>query len=58
MYHYEKAVKASDIVWFFSSAYNLRRHWLECVGQVNGTFCFTGAIDVVQGTVVQRPKGN
>ena len=27
-----------------SSACNRRRHWPECVGRVNRTFCFTGAI--------------
>ena len=44
VYHYEKVLKASDIVWFVSSACNLRRHWPECVGDVNRTFCFTAAI--------------
>lgn len=34
----EKVVKANDIVWFFSSACNLRKHWIECVGRVNRTF--------------------
>ena len=27
-----------------SSACNRRRHWSECVGRVNRTFCFTAAI--------------
>ena len=54
MYHYEIAVKASDVVWFFSSACNLRRHCLECAGQVNRTFCFTGAIDVLEGSVFSK----
>ena len=27
-----------------SSACNRRRYWPECVGRVNRTFCFTGAI--------------
>lgn len=27
----KKAVKANDIAWFFSSACNLRRHWIDCV---------------------------
>ena len=27
----------------------------ECVGRVNRTFCFTGAIDVLQGAVLRRP---
>ena len=48
-------MKANDIVWFFSSACNLRRHWVECVGRVNRTFCFTDVIDVLQGSMVQRP---
>ena len=56
----EKVLKASvqhDIVWFVSSACYLRRHWPECFGRVKRTFCFTGAIDVLQGavTVVRRP---
>ena len=55
VYHYEKVVKASYIIWFFSSACNLRGHWLECVGQVNRTFCFTGAMDVPQGSFVRIP---
>ena len=47
MYHYEKVLKHSDIVWFVSSACNLRRPRPECVGRVNRTFCFTGAsVDV------------
>ena len=33
-----------------SSACNRRRHWpeLDCVGRVNGTFCFTGASNRAQ----------
>ena len=50
-YHCEKFLKASDIVWFVSSARNFRRHWPECVGCVNITFCFTGAIAVLQGPI-------
>ena len=51
VYHYEKVLKASNMVWFVSSACNLRRHWSECVGRVpvNRTFRFTGAIDILQG---------
>ena len=55
--HYEKVFKTSDqsdIVWFVSSACNLRRHWPGCVGRVKRTFCFTSAIDVLQGAVVQE----
>ena len=48
MQHYEKVVKGSDIVCFVVSACNLRRKWLECAGYVNKTFCFSGAIDVLQ----------
>ena len=58
MYHYEKVLKASgqsDIVWFVSSGCNLRRYWPECVGRVERTFCFIGAIDVLQGAVVRKP---
>ena len=55
MYHYEKVLKHSDIVWFVSSACNLRRPWPECVGRVNRTFCFTGASVDVEGAVVRRP---
>ena len=56
VHHYEKVVKASNIVWFVSSACNLRRHWLECIMHVNKFFFFTGAIDIVlQGSVVRRP---
>ena len=55
MYHYEKVLKHSDIVWFVSSACNLRRPWPECVGRVTGTFCFTGASVEVEGVVVRRP---
>ena len=33
--HHEKVLKAFDIVWLVSSAFNLRRHWPECVGRVN-----------------------
>ena len=51
MYHYEKVLKASDqgdIVWFVSSAYNLRRHWpgYGCVGRVKRAICFTGATEM------------
>ena len=60
MYHYEKVMKArdqSDIVWFMISACNLRRHWSESVGlsvgRVNRTFCFTGAIDVLQAQLFE-----
>ena len=35
------------MVWFFLSACNLR-----CVGRVNRKFCFTGVINVLQGSVV------
>ena len=52
---YEKVLKHSDIVWFVSSACNLRRPWTECVGRVNITFCFTGASVDVEGAVVRRP---
>ena len=54
MYHYEKVLKASNIVWLDSSACNLRRHWPECVGHVpvNRTFYFTDAIDILQGAIV------
>ena len=58
VYHYEKVLKASDqrdIVWFVSNACYLRRHWPECVGRVKRNFSFAGAIDVLQGAVVQRP---
>ena len=58
MYDNEKVLKASDqrdIVWFVSSACYLRRHWPECFGRVKRTFCFTGAIDVLQDAVVRRP---
>ena len=57
MYHYEKVLKHSDIVWFVSSACNLRRPRPGCVGRVNRTFCFTDAsVDVdVEGAVVRRP---
>ena len=58
MYHYEKVLKARDqrdIVWFVSSVCYLRRHWPECFGRVKRTFCFTGAIDVLQGAVVRLP---
>lgn len=48
MHRYEKVVNGSDIVCFVVSACNLRRQWLEYVGHVNGTFCFTGAADVLQ----------
>ena len=49
----EKVAKGSDIVWFFPSACNLRIHRLECVGQVKRTLCFTGAIYVLQCSVVR-----
>ena len=57
VYHYEKVLKASNIVWLDSSACNLRRHWPECVGHVpvNRTFYFTDAIDILQGAIVPRP---
>ena len=32
-----------------SSVCNRRRHWPECVGRVNGTFCFTG-VSLLCGT--------
>ena len=32
-----------------------RRHWPEYFGRVKRTFCFSGAIDVLQGAVVRRP---
>ena len=48
VHRYEKVVNGSDIVCFVVSACNLRRQWLEYVGHVNGTFCFTGATDVLQ----------
>ena len=56
----EKVLKANDqrdIVWFVSRACYLRRNWPECLefGRVKGTFCFTDAIDVLQGAVVRRP---
>ena len=47
-------MKANDIVWFFSSACNLRRHWVECVGRVNRTFCFTDVIDVSSEKYTQQ----
>ena len=53
MHHYQKVVKGSDIVCFVVSAFNLRRKGLECVGHVNKTFCFTGAIDALQSEVVE-----
>ena len=55
MYHHEKVLKASnqsDILWFVSSASNLRRHRPEWVERVKITFCFTGVIDVLQESVV------
>ena len=58
MDHYKQVLKASDqsgVVWFVSSACKLRRHCPECVGRVKRTFCFTGAIDVLQGAVFRRP---
>ena len=30
-----EVLKAFDIVWLVSSAFNLRRHWPEYVGRVN-----------------------
>ena len=57
MYHNEKVSNTSDqrdIVWFVSSACYVRTHWPECFRRVKRTFCFTGAIDVRQGAVVQR----
>ena len=54
----EKVLKANDqrnVVWFVSSAGYLRRHWPECFGRVKRTFCFTGAIVILQGAVVRRP---
>ena len=50
-----KANDQRDIVSFVSSACYLRRHWPECFGRVKRTFCFTGAIDILQGAVVRRP---
>ena len=53
MYDNEKVLKVSDqrdIVWFVSSAGYLRRHWPECFGRVKRTFCFTGAIDILQAS--------
>ena len=52
VYDNEKVLKASDqrdIVWFVSSACYLRRQWPECFGRAKTTFCFTRAIDVLQG---------
>ena len=51
---YEKVFKASDIIWFVSSACHLRRQWPEFVGRVNRAFCFTGAICVLQGAIFRR----
>ena len=61
MYDNEKVLKASDqrdILWFVSSACYLRRHWPEYFGRVKRTFCFTGAMDVLQGARVRRPISN
>ena len=61
VYHHEKVFKASDqsdTVWLDAvrlKCFLLRRHWPECVGRVNRTFCFTGAIDVLQGAVLRSP---
>ena len=58
MYHYEKVLQASDqsdIVWFVSRACNLRRYSQSASGVQKKTFCFIGAIDVLQGAVVRRP---
>ena len=41
-----------------SSACNRRRHWPECVGRVNRTFCFTGAsyrAQLLKGRLVLNP---
>ena len=48
VHHFGKVVKGSNIVCFVVGACNLRRKWLECVEHVNKTFCFTGAIDVLE----------
>ena len=56
MKRFLKASDQRDIVWFVSSSCYLRGHWPECVGRVKRTFCFTSAIDVLQGAVVRRPN--
>ena len=41
-----------------SSACNRRRHWPECVGRENRTFCFTGAscrAQLLKGRLVLNP---
>ena len=41
-----------------SSACDRRRHWPECVGRVNGTFCLTGAsyrAQLLKGRLVLNP---
>ena len=48
VYHNEKVLKASD-------QRDKRRHWPERFGRVKRTFCFTGAIDVLQDAVVKAP---
>ena len=50
--HHERVLRAFDIVWLVSRAFNLRRHWPECVGRV---IYIERAIDVLQGAVVRRP---
>ena len=47
-------------IWYgsVSSACNRRRHWPECVGRVNSTFCFTGAsyrAQLFKGRLVLNP---
>ena len=49
MKRFLKASDQRDIVWFVSSSCYLRGHWPECVARVKRTFCFTSAIDVLQG---------
>ena len=37
---------------------NQRRHWSECVGRINKTFCFTGAsyrAQLLKGRLVLNP---
>ena len=56
MYHYEKVLKATLITYGSSQVLViLKTHWPECVERLNRTFCFTGAIDALQGAVVRRP---
>ena len=43
MHHYEKVVNGGDIVCFVVSACNLRRPWLECIGQKQAQVCLTKA---------------